>query len=481
MDGMLSQDEINALLQGMDLSDTADSGASPETPQDSSSAENTDNAYVKDVAPTVGDEEELTDVEKDAIGEVANISMGSSATTLYSLVNRKVNITTPVVTLATWKTLLDSYEKPCVFIQIKYTKGLDGTNILVLKEHDVKVITDLMMGGDGTNTEGELGELHLSAISEAMNQMMGAAATSLSTLLQTVIDISPPESSLFDLTEVKDGKEISPFLGGTFVKISFRMQIDDLVDSTIMQLYPIDFARKLVETFINTQMANIDEVTEKKPAQPENDTTAQIPAPGTDNQTQMNNTNLNGMNQMGNMCMNGMNQMGNMGMNDMNQMGSMGMNGMNQMGNMGMNGMNQMGNMGMNGMNQMGNMGMNSMNQMGNMGMNSMNQMGMMGMPGQNVNVQPAQFQSFSNDNMGTTGQENIGLIKDVPLEVTVELGRTTKSISDILDFSPGTIIELDRIAGEPIDVLVNGKFVAKGEVVVIEESFGVRITEIIK
>ena len=494
MDGMLSQDEINALLQGMDLSDTADSGASPETPQDSSSAENTDNAYVKDVAPTVGDEEELTDVEKDAIGEVANISMGSSATTLYSLVNRKVNITTPVVTLATWKTLLDSYEKPCVFIQIKYTKGLDGTNILVLKEHDVKVITDLMMGGDGTNTEGELGELHLSAISEAMNQMMGAAATSLSTLLQTVIDISPPESSLFDLTEVKDGKEISPFLGGTFVKISFRMQIDDLVDSTIMQLYPIDFARKLVETFINTQMANIDEVTEKKPAQPENDTntTAQIPAPGTDNQTQMNNTNLNGMNQMGNMGMNdmnqmnnmgmnGMNQMGNMGMNGMNQMGNMGMNGMNQMGNMGMNGMNQMGNMGMNGMNQMGNMGMNGMNQMGNMGMNSMNQMGMMGMPGQNVNVQPAQFQSFSNDNMGTTGQENIGLIKDVPLEVTVELGRTTKSISDILDFSPGTIIELDRIAGEPIDVLVNGKFVAKGEVVVIEESFGVRITEIIK
>ena len=469
MDGMLSQDEINALLQGMDLSDTADSGASPETPQDSSSAENTDNGYAKDVAPTVGDEEGLTDVEKDAIGEVANISMGSSATTLYSLVNRKVNITTPVVTLATWKTLLDSYEKPCVFIQIKYTQGLDGTNILVLKEHDVKVITDLMMGGDGTNTEGELGELHLSAISEAMNQMMGSAATSLSTLLQTVIDISPPESSLFDLTEVKDGKEISPFLGGTFVKISFRMQIDDLVDSTIMQLYPIDFARKLVETFINTQMANIDEVTEKKPAQPENDTntTAQIPAPGTDNQTQMNNTNLNGMNQMGNM-----------GMNDMNQMNNMGMNGMNQMGNMGMNGMNQMGNMGMNGMNQMGSMGM---NQMGNMGMNSMNQMGMMGMPGQNVNVQPAQFQSFSNDNMGTTGQENIGLIKDVPLEVTVELGRTTKSISDILDFSPGTIIELDRIAGEPIDVLVNGKFVAKGEVVVIEESFGVRITEIIK
>lgn len=496
---MLSQDEINALLQGMDLSDTADGSDTAAPKSESSTADNNDNGYVTDTKPTIGDGEVLTDVEKDAIGEVANISMGSSATTLYSLVNRKVNITTPVVTLATWKTLLDSYEKPCVFIQIKYTQGLDGTNILVLKEHDVKVITDLMMGGDGTNTDGELGELHLSAISEAMNQMMGSAATSLSTLLQTVIDISPPESSLFDLTEVKDGKEISPFLGGTFVKIAFRMQIDDLVDSTIMQLYPIDFAKKLVETFINTQMSSLDGTAEEQPTQVKDSaseqnmqgsaamagTTDHMTQPGMDSMGQQGSMNMNGMNQMG------MNPMGNMGMN---QMGStpMGMNGMNQMGGMnmsqmGMNqmGMNQMGNM--NGMNPMGNtpMGMNGMNQMGNMnGMGMMNQMGMMGMPGQNVqnvNVQPAQFQSFSNDNTGMTGQENIGLIKDVPLEVTVELGRTTKSISDILDFSPGTIIELDRIAGEPIDVLVNGKFVAKGEVVVIEESFGVRITEIIK
>lgn len=496
---MLSQDEINALLQGMDLSDTADGSDAAASKSESSTADNNDNGYVTDTKPTIGDGEVLTDVEKDAIGEVANISMGSSATTLYSLVNRKVNITTPVVTLATWKTLLDSYEKPCVFIQIKYTQGLDGTNILVLKEHDVKVITDLMMGGDGTNTDGELGELHLSAISEAMNQMMGSAATSLSTLLQTVIDISPPESSLFDLTEVKDGKEIAPFLGGTFVKIAFRMQIDDLVDSTIMQLYPIDFAKKLVETFINTQMSSLDGTAEEQPTQVKDSaseqnmqgsaamagTTDHMTQPGMDSMGQQGSMNMNGMNQMG------MNPMGNMGMN---QMGStpMGMNGMNQMGGMnmsqmGMNqtGMNQMGNM--NGMNPMGNtpMGMNGMNQMGNMnGMGMMNQMGMMGMPGQNVqnvNVQPAQFQSFSNDNTGMTGQENIGLIKDVPLEVTVELGRTTKSISDILDFSPGTIIELDRIAGEPIDVLVNGKFVAKGEVVVIEESFGVRITEIIK
>ena len=335
---------------------------------------------------------------------------------------------------------------------------------LVLKEHDVKVITDLMMGGDGTNTDGELGELHLSAISEAMNQMMGSAATSLSTLLQTVIDISPPESTLFDLTEIKDGKEISPFLGGAFVKIAFRMQIDDLVDSSIMQLYPIDFARKLVETFINTQMGALEGSTEQAPAQPANQASTPAAPAQQSNAGQMNAG-------AGNMAQMNMQQPDPTAMNGMNQMGNMGMNGMNpMMGQMGM------GNNPMAGMNQMGMNGMNSMN-----GMGMMNQMGNMGMPQQNVNVQPAQFQSFSNDSMGVNGQENIGLIKDVPLEVTVELGRTTKSISEILEFSPGTIIELDRIAGEPIDVLVNGKFVAKGEVVVIEESFGVRITEIIK
>ena len=440
MDGMLSQDEINALLSGMDLSGDGggDMSGSANDTLSQEPAEQSGSDFVVGSAPISGGEELLTEVEKDAIGEVANISMGSSATTLYSLVNRKVNITTPVVTLSEWGTLLGKYEKPCVFIQIKYTMGLDGTNILVLKEHDVKVITDLMMGGDGTNTEGELGELHLSAISEAMNQMMGSAATSLSTMLKTVIDISPPDSSLLDLTQVKSGSEIASFLGGTFVKIEFRMQIDDLVDSTIMQLYPIEFAKKLVETFISTQTESLGLNTEAE--------TAAQPSPQPQTAPPIQDTSMNqgGMNPM-------MNQMG------MNQMGMNPM--MNQMG------MNPM-------MNQMG---MNPM--MNQMGMNSMGTMPQMN----NVNIQPAQFQSFSGDLNGVQGQENIGIIMDVPLEVTVELGRTSKSISEILNFAPGTIIELDRIEGEPIDVLVNGKFVAKGEVVVIEESFAVKITEIIK
>ena len=404
MDGMLSQDEINALLSGMD------EPGSESAPEDAAAAQPDSASAGSDL-----DESVLTAMEKDAIGEVANISMGSSATTLSSLVNRRVNITTPVVTLARWENVLRDYEKPCVFIQIKYTVGLDGSNILVLKEHDVKVITDLMMGGDGSNVEGELGELHLSAISEAMNQMMGSSATSPSTMLDKMIDISPPEASFVDLSTFKSGGDIAPFLADIFVKIAFRMQIDDLVDSTIMQLYPIDFAKELCDTFLKNQLSD----TASEPA-------PQAAAPQGGMAPQM----------------------------DMNQMG-----------------MPQM---------QMG-MGMPQMQTQ--MGMPQM-QPGM-GMPQMqmmpNMNIQPAQFQSFSRDTGAMPGQETIGLIKDVPLEVTVELGRTSKSIAEILDFTPGTIIELDKIAGEPIDILVNGRLVARGEVVVIEESFGVRVTEIIK
>ena len=454
MDGALSQDEINALLSGIDSSEDDDARAAGIGKE---GGENSGGA----IQSMEEARELLSDVEKDAVGEVANISMGSSATTLYSLVNRKVNITTPEVGFATWDNLLDQYERPCVFIQIKYTVGLDGTNILILKEHDVKVITDLMMGGDGTNTDGELGELHLSAISEAMNQMMGASATSLSTMMNTKIAISPPEAELLDLAQVRNGEDVSPFLGGIFVKISFRMQIDDLVDSSIMQLYPIDFARKVVDTFMNSQSAAVDEEKKEQASSGAAQQAAVGPQPGMNQAAAVPQMDMNAAANMGMPMGAGMNSQ--MNANAMN-MGGMPM-GMNpQMMNMG--GM-PMGAMGMP-------MGMNP--QMMNMG-GAMNPQAAM----QNINVQPAQFQSFAADGGSIAGQENIGLIMDVPLNVTVELGRTAKSISEILDFAPGSIIELDRIAGEPIDVLVNGKLVAKGEVVVIEECFSVRITEIIK
>ncbi len=391
MDGVLSQEEINALLN--------DPGqGSPSATQDFS--------------------DDLTEDEKDAIGEIANISMGTAATTLFSLVNRKVEISTPVVTMAEWSDIVQNYEKPCVFIRIGYTVGLDGSNILVLKEKDVKIITDLMMGGDGTNIDGELGELHLSAISEAMNQMMGSSATSLSSMLNKMIDISPPMSDIIDLQEQIDESTIDSFLSGRFVKISFKMEIGDLVDSTIMQLYPISFAREMCEGVSK----NMDVGTEAPAPAAEAPAPAPAVAPTADNQAMQGGQPMMGQPMMGQPMM-GQPMMG-----------------------------------------------------------QAMMGQPMMGQPmmGQPVTVQPAQFQAFTGGIPGVFQPENIDLIMDVPLEVTVELGRTTKSISDILDFSPGKIIELDKIAGEPIDILVNGKHVAKGEVVVIEESFGVRITEII-
>lgn len=393
MDGVLSQEEISALLNA---SDDNGGAAAPAGGSASSS-------------------ELLTPDEKDAIGEVANISMGTAATTLFSLVNRKVEISTPVVSMATWEDVVQNYERPCVFIRIAYTVGLDGSNILVLKENDVKVITDLMMGGDGTNTDTELGELHLSAISEAMNQMMGSAATSLSSMLSKTIDISPPVSDLIDLQETVDEASIDEFLTGEFVKISFKMEIGDLVDSEIMQLYPVSFAKEMCQSVAkNMEMDAADAQigVSHESSQPQQ--AAPTPAPAPQAQPQ---------------------QQADMGMMNPQMMNPQMMN------------------------------------------PQMMNPM----MYQQPINVQPAQFTPFSGEFAAQFAKENIDLIMDVPLEVTVELGRTTKSIAEILDFAPGTIIELNRIAGEPIDILVNGKYVAKGEVVVIEESFGVRITEIIK
>ncbi|MDY3871699.1 MAG: flagellar motor switch phosphatase FliY [Roseburia lenta] len=399
-DGVLSQEEINALLSGgIPDADTSDAAAG----------------------------EELTPDEVDTIGEIANISMGTAATTLFSLVNKKVEISTPVVSMGTWDEIVDRYEKPCVLVRIAYTKGLDGSNILVLRETDVKIITDLMMGGDGSNTDGEITELHLSAISEAMNQMMGSSATSMSSMLDTMIDISPPSSTLIDLQDATDGGEIEPFLDGSFVKITFKMLIGDLVDSEIMQLYPVSLAKEMCSNIISNMESDTASTVDDDMSTPQPEPAPQPQAaPQTPPQAQ---------GQMQGQAMLGQ-------IPPQQPMPEMGMQGQPYM---------------------------------------QQSYMQQPYPPQQQVNVQPAQFQPFAGNYQAPYQPENIDLIMDVPLEVTVELGRTHKSIQDILDFAPGTIIELNKIAGEPIDVLVNGKYVAKGEVVVIEESFGIRITEIMK
>lgn len=380
MDGMLTQEEIDALTGGNN-SDSSTQQAS-------------------DIS------ESLTDAERDAVGEIANINMGTAATTLSTLLNNKVTITTPRVSYVTMNELSAQYDRPCVFIHISYISGIDGNNILILKEHDVKVITDLMMGGDGTNTEGELSELHLSAISEAMNQMMGSAATSLSSMLEKKVDISPPVASLVDLNDTIEDTELSNFLDGDIVQVAFDMKIGDLVDSQIMQLYPFDFARELYKKFMGSEVEQTV-APASQPEQPQPVSPAPEPVPTPAPQPVQPQPVPQPMPQ------------------------------------------------------QM--------------------QQPQYAMPMPNVNVQSAQFQTFNTGVSPLMQEENIDLVLDVPLEVTVELGRTNKSIKEILDFSPGTIIELDKLAGEPVDVLVNGKFVAKGEVVVIEENFGIRLVEISK
>ena len=428
MDGMLSQDEINALLNGMSADDSADNETS-ETPQES-------NEFASDNTPNTDKPEALSDTEKDAVGEISNISMGTAATTLSSLLNQKVNITTPRVEVADWDKLSRKYDRPCVMLQIRYKEGIDGNNVLILKERDVKIITDLMMGGTGNIDDGEeLTDLHLSAIGEAMNQMMGSAATSLSSMFNRKIDISPPIANIVETYNEMD-ETLPQFLNDNFVIVAFKMQIGDLIDSEIMQLYPVDFAKELLTMFSIDQEAQSDNSSASTEPTPAEQTAAPQPQAATAPQPQAATAPQQPM-------------------PDMSQQGMM-----------------QQG-MPMQGMPYGYGMPM--------QGMPYGYGMPMQQAPVKDVNVSPASFQPFQADVNPLVQQENIDLIMDVPLEVTVELGRVSKSIKDILDFAPGTIVELNKIAGEAVDVLVNGKYVAKGEVVVIEENFGVRITEIIK
>ena len=423
MDGMLSQEEINALLAGA-------SGSGDSSTTDSSADNNAQNAAGQEDnsnTPSAQNEQQfvLSDSEKDAVGEISNISMGTAATTLSSLLNQKVNITTPTVEVSTWDELSVKYDRPCVMLQISYKEGIDGNNVLILKERDVKIITDLMMGGTGQVDDDEpLSELHLSAIGEAMNQMMGSAATSMSSMFNRKIDISPPIANMVE-TYSDSTDDLPPFLKGQFVMVAFKMQIGDLIDSEIMQLYPIEFAKELLNLFTPELNGSSSANVESQPAQPE-----PVPQPTAAPQPDMSAQAPQGMPY-------GYPQMG-------MPYGYPPMQGQ-------------------------------------PMAYGYPPMQGQSAVPQQDVNVAPAAFQPFAGDVNALSQKENIDLIMDVPLDVTVELGRTKKSIKDILEFAPGTIVELNKIAGEAIDVLVNGKYVAKGEVVVIEESFGVRITEIIK
>ena len=244
-DDLISQEEIDALLNGGVPAADADQPAAAEP--DNSSPDS-----MEDV---------LTDIQKDALGEIGNISMGSAATTLSVLLGHKVSITTPSVSVDTMSIIKEHYPMPYLIVEVGYTVGIDGNNVLAIQAQDASIIADLMMGGDGTNPPGELNEIHMSAVGESMNQMMGTVSTSLSTMFKKKIDISPPRVNLIDLGSEDKVTEI---IGQDepVARISFRMEVDGLIDSEIMQILPVPVAKEMVESLLNGEVNAPDEEAE---------------------------------------------------------------------------------------------------------------------------------------------------------------------------------------------------------------------------
>ncbi len=376
-DGMLSQDEIDALLN---ITEDDDTGGSEDIKD-----ENTDSSEMY-----------LTPLEKDTIGEIGNISLGSSATTLSTLLNQKVEITTPSVSIVKKTGIKEAFPYEHVSLQVDYKDGFDGENIFLMKAQDAAIISDIMLGGEGLNPKEELTEIELSAVQEAMNQMMGASATSMSTVFNKRVDISPPLVQYEDIDKLE---EVSGKIDGdVFVKVSFQLKVGELIDSNIMQLIPLDFAKLLVSQLLEPEVEDTQVAATIAPEKPL-DVTEEKPKHNLAN-TMPKNEHI-APQQIGNQF-------------------------------------------------------------------------------SPESTVQTASFSEFEQAELSQQGQRNLDMLLDIPLKVTVELGRTKQTVEEILDLSPGSIVELDKLAGEPVDVLVNNKLIAKGEVVVIDENFGVRITDIV-
>ncbi|MDB2125033.1 flagellar motor switch phosphatase FliY [Clostridium paraputrificum] len=369
--GFLSQEEIDSLLNGSDDS--------------SSNTGSNDNSVNL-----------LSDIEKDLLGEIGNISMGSASTALYQIINQKVNITTPVVSITTLKEIKETFETPTVVLDVEYTSGIIGRNILIIKTEDAAVIANLMMGGDGIVENHELSEIEISAVQEAMNQMIGSAATSMATMFSREVNISPPISKIWSNSEDALSSEIPE--DQAIVRVNFRMTIGNLVDSNIMQILPVETAKKIVSIMIGKE----DEDS---------------------NASEQNDNPVN-------------NEILVESYNDSYEDGY--------------------------GVNQ------------------PVSEKTIIETPQPQVEVHKASFEPLVENKKSGVSNKNIDLILDVPLDISVVLGRTKKSIKDILNFSTGSLIELDKLAEEPVEVLVNGKTIALGEVVVVDENFGVRITSIV-
>ncbi|WAH44647.1 flagellar motor switch phosphatase FliY [Alicyclobacillus fastidiosus] len=367
--------------------------------------------------PPTGPTELLSPEEADTLGEIGNISFGSAATSLSTLLQHRVDITTPTVTIIDSASVKENFPQPYVMVAVEFTEGLLGSNALAIELNDAKTIADLMMGGDGTNVEGELNELHLSAVGEAMNQMMGGAATSMSQMLGRYINISPPTVEIIDFSTPGSHS----FVGeGEVVNVQFQLKVGDLIDSRIMQLLPLSFARDMVSTLLMGPVPE-NQVNEVSRAEAPTGTSvaAQTLAAEPMAAARVEPAVVETVPSV-------------------------------------------------------------SAAHGAYSAMASAPAAKSEASPQNPIHVRQPEFADFDDVPVSTVPPRNLSLLFDVPLNVTVELGRAKKMVREILELGPGSILELDKLAGEPVDILVNNKRIAIGEVVVIDENFGVRVTDII-
>lgn len=384
---------------------------------------------------------EFSSYEIDAVGEILNISMGSAATAVSELLNAKVWITTPKVSVVQVKDLNYDNLEPAICVKIVYVEGITGLNMMVLKQNDVQLILNQLLGNPLViDPDFQFDELNISAVSEIMNQMMGASATALSDLLGTKVDISVPTPYIIDNTKFGDLCEMDS--EETIVAVMFNLQVDGVMESEFMSVLSLPLAKtlsgKMIEKF------STEDTDDEVPTGPAPAASAPAAAPAA-SASVASAPAAQPAPAMPQMQMQMQMPMGEMPQQPMYQMPPQG-------------------------------------------GMYAYpNQYAAYGAypppPPPPVNIQNAQLHQFDAMDFGIPAdqKDNLKLLMGVPLEISVEIGTAKRKVKDILEFNQGTIIELERQAGAPVDVVVNGNLIARGDVVVIDDNFAVRITEIVK
>ncbi len=414
-------------------------------------------------------------MEQDAIGEVLNISMGSSATAVSSLLDRQVNISTPTVNVREFHTLDYSAMEPALIVKIEYVEGISGNNVMVFRQRDIQIILNLLMGNDDPPSDDfEFDELSMSAACEVMNQMMGAAATALSEFLNRVVNISTPTASVV-VSEDSYREAIGVQEGDEIVAVSFHIDIQDVMNSDFVSIMTCSLAKEIVEQVMGNNQESLENIhapvpppaavaapeQPAAPAQPamQPPPAAAAPQPPVAQAAQPAMPPAPAQQPV-------VQQPAPAAMDMAAQQQAMQQPGMHPP----------------YGMPPYGQMPYGY--PMYPMPPYPQQAYGMQEpqMAAQNpINVQNTQFPQFAIQQTDSPASNaNMDLLMGVSLDVSVEIGQAKRKIKDIIDFGQGTVIELNKQAGAPVDIVVNGRLLARGDVVVIDDNFGVRITEIV-